>query len=237
MRSAFLLLALLVFAAPAQAGDAPASVKVLSCSPWQEGLGGTVSYESRMHSVPGAERMTVRFDLLEKAPGRAFHRVSVGAINRSRRGASTFKWQHQFDGLRQGAVYRTSVVFRWLAADGSRVRTATKLSAPCKQPGGPPNLRISGVGIGQGAVPGTALYNVTVVNRGATAATGVSVLLRVDGEILDESDPIESLAPGESQTVSFSGPVCRKKLRAVVDPKGAIAESREDDNVRTTTCV
>jgi subtilase family serine protease len=59
----------------------------------------------------------------------------------------------------------------------------------------------------------------------------------VDGEVVDEVEKIEVLQPGETRTVNFSGPVCRRRLRVVVDPKQLIAESREQDNARAPTCL
>lgn len=240
---ALILLALALGAFPAAAhasAESPASVRVLSCSPWQEGVGGTVSYDARMRAVPDTERMALRIRLLEKQSNAErfspLEAEGLGVWRKSRPGASVFNYEQQVRGLRYGAVYRAHVDYRWLNRAGERIRTVEKISPPCRQGGGPPNLRIAGVAVGQGAVENTALYNVTVVNRGDSEARGVGVLLRVDGEVVDESEVIESLAPGESRTISFRGPLCRNRLRAVVDPKDAIAESREDDNVRTAEC-
>jgi len=237
--SRIILLALVaVAAAPAYAGEKPATVRVLSCSPWQEGLGGTVTYESRMRKIPDASRMAVSFALLERIVGSPFQRVTTSGMNKSRRGAGTFKWQHKFEGLRLGAVYRARVRFRWYAEDGTLLRSETQKSARCEQPGDHPNLRIRRIELAEGEVEGAARYDVTVVNRGLAEATTVGVGLRVDGQLVDEADgAIEALRPGESRTVSFSGPVCRRRVRAVVDPRDTIAESRENDNVRAVRCV
>jgi subtilase family serine protease len=75
------------------------------------------------------------------------------------------------------------------------------------------------------------------VNRGETAARRVGVLLRVDGEVVDEVEVIDALQPGESRTVTFNGPVCRERMRVVVDPKDLISETREEDNTRAPSCL
>ena len=75
------------------------------------------------------------------------------------------------------------------------------------------------------------------MNRGDALAQNIGVLLRVDGEVVDESEVIDSLQPGEERTVEFNGPVCQEKMRVIVDPKGLIAESREQDNVHALSCV
>jgi hypothetical protein len=230
---------LLAAAAPAHAADPHASVRMLACSPWSEAAAGNVSYEARMQSVPGTARMAVRFRLLEKVGGQ-FEPVEPGgqgAWRRSRRGAAEFRWVNRFEGLRQGGIYRVEVDYRWLADDGVQVAARARRSKRCKQPGRPSNLRVAAVEHVAGNFDATERYRVTVVNRGDTEARGVGVLLRVDGEVVDEADPIAVLAPGESRTVGFSGPICRRTLSAVVDPRDAIAESREDDNVRTVSCV
>jgi hypothetical protein len=230
----------LLAAGPAAQADMRASVRMLSCSPWRPAEGGSVSYEARMRRVAGTARMAVRFHLLEKAAPGHFDAVRAGdpeTWRRSRRGATDFRWVHRVEGLRQGGVYRVEVEYRWLAEDGSEIATVKRRSKRCRQPGGQPNLGVDAIEATPGVFDGTERYRVTVVNRGESEARGVGVLLRVDGEVVDEADPIETLAPGESRTISFSGPLCRRTLSAVVDPKDAIAESHEDDNVLTTGCV
>jgi hypothetical protein len=48
---------------------------------------------------------------------------------------------------------------------------------------------------------------------------------------------IDTLQPGEARVVTFNGPVCRERIRVVVDPKDLIAETREEDNTRALSCV
>ena len=239
MRVPRVLLMLAVFgclAVPAAHAGAPPSLRMLACSDPSGAVGGVVRYEARMKSIPGSERMTIRFDLYER-DGDVFRRVSIGEVNKSRRGVSDFRWEHKFEGLREGSTYRVKVVYRWLDAEGEELSVARRRGEPCKQPAGDPNLRVAAVSVEGGDLAGAAVYRVTVVNRGDAEARGVAVLLRVDGEVVDESDLIEGLAPGESKTVEFVGPSCRDSLRAVVDPKDVIDESHEDDNIRTASCV
>ena len=237
----FILLALavaLVVPAPsAQADDSAATVRVVSCTPWQEDQGGSVTYAARMRAVPGTARMALRIVLLERFGDGDFRRVARGVWRRSRPGVSAFRWEHQVDGLRQGGVYRAIVRYRWYGSGGQLIRSARVRSAACRQPGRLPNLRVASVESRPGDVEGTAVYRVKVVNRGAAAARRVGVLLRVDGEVVDEVELIEELKPNEVRTVTFDGPTCRRHLRVVVDPKELIPESREQDNVRAPTCL
>ena len=47
---------------------------------------------------------------------------------------------------------------------------------------------------------------------------------------------IASLAPGEQKQIRFTGPVCSKRLRAVVDPSDSIHEESELDNTNIFQC-
>ena len=224
--------------APAAGAALPAEVRVLSCSPWQPGEGGEVSYEARMRAVPKTARMALRFRLFEKTGEGEFHPVATDEVWRvSRPRVAAFVWEHRVRGLRQGATYRAVVKYRWTNANGDVIATARRRSAPCSQNGGLPNLKVASIDVRRGDVDETAVYRATIVNRGETAARRVGVLLRVDGEVVDEVEVIDALQPGESRTVTFNGPVCRQRIRVVVDPKDLISETREEDNTRAPSCL
>lgn len=240
VRVASLLAILAALCAPTAQAAGPAGVRMLSCTPWQEGPGGSVTYAARMDAVPGTARMSLRFRLLEKYGDARFKRVSaekLGIWRKSRSGASAFRYEQSVDGLRRGAVYRAVVRYRWHNADGVLIRAERRRSARCSQGGGLPNLRVASVETRPGEVDGTAVYKVRIVNGGIAIARNVGVLLRVDGEVVDEIELIDVLEPNESRTVRFNGPVCRRRMRVVVDPKELIAESRERDNVLGPTCL
>jgi hypothetical protein len=239
MHVRLLILIVLALAAPLPAAhaDVPAGVRVASCTPWQEGEGGSVTYAARMKAVPGTARMALRIGLLEKLDDDEYRLIGRGKWRTSRAGATVFNWEHHIAGLRQGATYRSLVAYRWYDASGNRIRSARARSGPCRQAGRLPNLRVASVETRQGNAEGTAIYRVEIVNRGGAAARRVGVLLRVDGEVVDEVEVVETLDPDESRTVTFNGPVCRRHLRVVVDPKQLIPETREEDNVRAPTCL
>ena len=230
---------MVALSAPAAHADGGADVRILSCSPWQERDGGAVTYQARMRSKPGTARMALRFRLLERSGGQGeYHRVGAREVWRSSRpGALSFVWEHRVRGLRQGAAYRAVVDYRWLDKQGRQIASARRRSGECTQDDALPNLRVAGIDMRSGDVEGTATYRVRIVNRGEAPARGVGVLLRVDGEVVDEAEMIEELKPGESRRVTFSGPVCREHMRVVVDPKDLIAETREKDNARALTCL
>jgi hypothetical protein len=227
-------------ASAAHAADAPAGVRVLTCEGWQQGEPGVVLYSAHMRAVPGTARMSLRIRLLEKYGDGDFKRVSaegLGVWRKSRPGATAFRYKQRVRGLHQGAVYRAVVQYRWLGADGEPFLRARRRSHVCSQGDALPNLRVASLETEPGEVETTAVYRARIVNQGDAAAQNVAVLLRVDGEVVDESEVIDTLEPGAERTVTFNGPVCREKMRVVVDPKELIAESRELDNVLASTCL
>ena len=240
VRLATLVAVLAAVCAPAAHAAAPASVRMVSCTPWEADAPGSVTYAARMDAVPGTARMSLRFRLFERYGDGRFERVSgkgFGVWRKSRVGAAAYRYEHTVEGLRQGAVYRVVVHYRWRDAAGDLIETARRRSAPCSQGGGLPNLRVASVDSRPGEVEGTRIYKATIVNDGESAARNVGVLLRVDGEVVDEAEVIELLEPNETRTVTFHGPVCRERMRVVVDPKELISESREQDNVSGPTCL
>src|SRR5688500_16817436 len=241
VRLAILLAVLAAVPAPAaHAADPSAGVRVLTCEAWTEEQLGHVLYSARMRSVPGTARMSLRLRLLEKYGDGKFERVSapgLGVWRKSQAGASVFRYKQRVRGLHRGAVYRAVVKFRWHGSDGTTFLKARRRSQVCSQGDELPNLHVASVETEPGEVEDTAIYRATIVNRGDAVARNVGVLLRVDGEVVDEAEPIDALLPGERRTVTFNGPVCQRKMRVVVDPKELIAESREQDNVRGTSCL
>jgi hypothetical protein len=241
VRLAILLALLAAGQAPAaHAADPPAGVRVLTCEASQEEETGFVLYSAHMRAVPGTARMSLRIRLLEKYGDDQFERVSaegLGVWRKSGTGAAAFRYKQRVRGLHQGAAYRAVVQYRWLGADGEPFLKARRRSRVCSQGDALPNLRVASVEREPGEVENTAVYKAKVVNRGDAVARNVSVLLRVDGEVVDESEVIDALEPGQERTLTFNGPVCRQKMRVVVDPKEAIAESRELDNVLASTCL
>jgi hypothetical protein len=160
-----------------------------------------------------------------------------GVWRESRPRASAFHWEQNIEGLSHGATYRVVVRYRWYDAQGETILTARRRSTQCHRPAGLPNLRVAEIDTKPGEVEGTAVYKVTIANRGPAAAQNIGVLLRVDGEVVDEAEVINVLEPNETRTVTFNGPVCRERIRVVVDPKEVIDESHEGDNVRDPSCL
>jgi subtilase family serine protease len=86
-----------------------------------------------------------------------------------------------------------------------------------------------------GPTADTRTYRVDVSNTGKTDADEVNVSLSVDKAILD-TVTLSHLSAGETRTVSFTGPDCRRGVRVKVDPGNSIGESIEDDNSELFAC-
>jgi archaellum component FlaF (FlaF/FlaG flagellin family) len=238
-----ILLATALAAGPvpaAHAADVPAGVSVLTCELWKAGEPGQVLYSAHMRALPGTARMALRIRLFEKYGDGDFERISSEGLDvwrKSRAGASVFRYKQRVRGLHRGAVYRAVVHYRWFGSDGEVFLKARRRSQICSQGDALPNLQVASIETAPGEVENTAAYKATIVNRGDAVAQNIAVLLRVDGEVVDESEVIDALQPGEEKTVTFNGPVCQDRMRVVVDPKELIAESREQDNVHGLSCL
>ena len=190
-----------------------------------------------MRALPGANRMQMRFTLEERFGSERYEPLKVRELTEWREselGVEAFTYTQRIRALQPGGLYRVRVDFRWLMK-GRVVEQARRRSPACGKPGPLPNLRIGDVRARFGSAPGTIEYDVDVLNTGSATAEDIPVAFAVDGATLDERS-ISELKPGETETVSFSGPPCGQRVRAEVDPDEEIHESNDDDNVRGVAC-
>lgn len=230
------LLAVGMLPGPGQpvAEPAPAYVRVASCSPGQ----GSAAFYGRMRAVEGAQRMSMRFSLLERGGDDRYHPVRAPRLARwrkSRPGVAAFGYRQKVKGLAPDAVYRARVDFRWHDADGELLRRAQRRSRPCSQAGPLPNLRARVLGSSPTATAGVVRYTVRAANTGGAPAEQVGVSLAVDGSAVD-TQTVPRLEPGEGRVLEFRGPRCEGSVRTAADPAGTVRESSEDDNAQTLTC-
>jgi CARDB len=232
--AALLVFALLALPSPA-VGQAPAaSVRTVKCSLTDH----EAIFYARMQRLEDADRMGLRFTLLERSGDEDFAPVKapgLGHWQRSRSGVSTFSFRQGVRGLLENAVYRVRVDFRWFSQEGEVVEELHRRSPACRQYVNLPNLRAHVVGAVATAVPGVVRYSVRVSNDGPGEASEVPVALIVDGNVVDTVS-VATLAAGEVRFVTIRGPDCRRTVEVRADPDGAIAESSEDDNVHAISC-
>jgi hypothetical protein len=235
----FVLLAL-VLAVPGQAQAAlklPSS-QVLECKSGDAGESRTATFQGRMRAIPRTDRMLMRFTLMERFGDQGLRSVAVPELKAWRSakpGIRDFRYKQTVTGLQGGGDYRVSVDFRWLDADGNLLRKKRRLSGPCHQQGELANLKVGGSPSALAGPEGTAVYFVPITNDGKAVARDVAVELFVDGASPNVGH-IDSVAPGETRDVRFTGPACKRNLRTVVDPSDAVKERLEVDNVALVRC-
>jgi hypothetical protein len=225
------------FAAPradAPAGAGPVA-KVVSCDVTSADRAAT--FYARMDTIPGASKMQIRFVLQERL-GRdeAWSKLDVPALRQwhtSQAGVKRFGWKQTVDALRVGGAYKARVQYRWLSVAGTVIDTFTRDTPVCRGP--LPNIVVGDLAVKPGPTADTRVYRVTISNKGKVDAEQVDVSLSVDKAILD-TITLSQVGAGESRTVSFTGPECRRGIRVKADPGNSIGETIEDDNSELFSC-
>jgi hypothetical protein len=242
MRRIFWIIAVLPALAGAVAGaqaaepraDLPVA-RVTGCE--MSGPNRSAVFYARMSAVPGAVRLTVRFTLFERLGRSAeWTKVDVPELRQWRRSAAgvrTFGFAQTVDSLRPGGAYKARIQYRWLDANGAPLDTVTRETAVCRGP--LPNMAVGALALRPGPTADTAVYRVTVVNNGKGEADGVDVRLEVDQALLD-AVVVDRLSPGESRTLSFTGPRCNQGIQVRIDPDNGIGEILETDNAQAFGC-
>ena len=235
------ILALLVFAlavpGQAQAAFKLPSAQVLECKSGDAGETRSATFQGRMRAIAGTDRMLMRFTLMERFGDEKLHQLKVPKLkawHSAKPGIKDFRYRQIVTNLQGGGEYRMVVDFRWLDAEGNLLRKTRRLSGVCRQEGELANLRV-GVPSALPGPEGTGVFIVPVTNDGEVSAKDVAVKLFVDGAETNVGH-IDSVAPGETREVRFTGPACKRNLRMVVDPVDAVKERLESDNVTTVRC-
>jgi hypothetical protein len=212
---------------------------VKSCKSGDSPDARSAVFYGRMKQVRGTSQMMMRFTLLQRFGDSKLVKVDLPLLRAWRQstpGVRVFGYSQTVTGLIAGGDYRAKIEFRWLDKKGNLLRKSASQTGVCHEKGDLANLTLGAdITSSAGPVADTSIYKLTVTNIGKIAATDVAVELFVDGAATDIQH-IASLAPGESRQVSFRGPVCRKRLRAVVDPNDAIHEQSELDNEQISGC-
>jgi hypothetical protein len=226
--------AALVAAASAAAIDRqPARVSLAACS-FEE---HSAAFSASMKLVDGADRMALRFTLLERTGVEGDRLVKAPGLRRwhwSKPDVLALRYRQGVRNLEENATYRARVDFRWYSAAGVEVERAQRRSPRCRQFLTLPNLTAQITRTQPSSVPGVMRYEALVTNRGQAAVASVPVRLSVDGDVVDTVTL--PLGPGEAKSVVIRGPQCRKLVRVEVDPEKAIAETSEADNAHELSC-
>jgi CARDB len=241
-RCLIIVLALAGLLAPAAQAKVPAlAARLTACTAGPTVAERAAAFTGSMPAEPGAQRMAMRFDLLERLPGEAeltAVRVrGLGVWHRSRRGRPGFVFTQRVQGLAAPGTYVAVVRFRWYDAQGHVVRSARRRTAECRQPDQRADLRVGAVVATRGPVPGSARYRVVVRNDGPGAAGPFDVVVTPNGTP-QPAQRLGGLAPGARVPVVVIGPRCApgSTLRVVVDAGAEVAEVEESDDVVDQVC-
>jgi archaellum component FlaG (FlaF/FlaG flagellin family) len=224
--------------ADARAAKQSTVLKVRSCEVGSSARQRSATFYARMRAVKGTDQMQMRFTLIDRAgdgPPDVIDSPALAQWRKSRRGVSRFGYAQSVAGLDSGGVYAMQVQFRWIDAAGHVIRSVKRTSDSCRQQGELPNLTITRIAARPGESSGTELYSVDVKNTGQGAARFVPVDLFVDGAGADGAT-VDVVKPGETVTVRFNGPVCKRAVRALADSGNSLRETNEDDNVLRSSC-
>jgi hypothetical protein len=118
-------------------GKTPASASLEECVSSASQEGRSASFAGEMSMLPGAVRMEIRIDLLERAPEElGYHRVAapgLGVWRGAAPGVKTYRYRKQVTNLAAPASYRGLVRFRWLNARGRLIASSELRTHACSQ--------------------------------------------------------------------------------------------------------
>jgi hypothetical protein len=250
------LAAALAVAVPSASASRPRAV----VAPPRDGLGAIachqavnplqrdVSVQATMRPVTGTQTLQIKFGLNLTASGEPATAVVANGLGQwltpsnptlGQRPGDIWKLSKTVYNL-GGGSYQFSVAFRWLGPNGKSLRTATLQSSSCAIKELRPDLAVRSVKVRSIAgAPARDRYLAVVVNQGLSASGPFALLFDpgVAGTS-SQTKPVTSLAPGQSTTVRFTGPLCdaASPPTVVADPTGTVDESDRSNNALTVTC-
>jgi hypothetical protein len=98
----------------------------------------SATFAGEMTLIPGATRMSMRIEVLERTPGEAGFRPvlapGVGIWRTADPGVKSYKHLEQVANLAAPAVYRALISFRWQGPHGRILRRDERRTPRCSQP-------------------------------------------------------------------------------------------------------
>jgi hypothetical protein len=128
-------------AQPAPPPDGSASfdsASLVQCLTASEPSERSATFSGEMTMIPGATRMSMRIELIERMPGESgYHPVlapGVGVWRTADPGVKSYKHLEQVTNLAAPAAYRALITFRWQGPHGRLVRHDERRTPHCVQP-------------------------------------------------------------------------------------------------------
>src|SRR5689334_5065242 len=103
----------------------PTVAKLVACDVTSSDRYAT--FYGRMLAIPGAARMQIRFQVMERLGRAPFSKIDVPALRQwhtSQAGVKRLGWRQTVDALRPGAAYKARIQYRWLSAAGTVIESA-----------------------------------------------------------------------------------------------------------------
>jgi hypothetical protein len=197
-----------------------AQLRNFACLHALDPVNRTVSVNAVMRPLPGTQKLTMQFSLLERAGGSTTLQTVVRAgdlgVWISPKDAKLGQLPNDVWDLNKSvlnldapAAYRFRVSFRWIGAHGRVIGIAQRLSRTCYQRELRPDLLVRSITVS--AVPNRPhkdLYTAVIANQGATATGPFEVLFTPGDDSAAKTHPVESLGPHQSRLETFVGPLC-----------------------------
>ena len=124
---------------PAPTSPALVTATLEQCLTASDQTQRSATFYGQIETIPGAARMAVQIDVQEHTPGdSAFHTLVAPGLDvwqRSETGVKIYKDVRQVTDLPAPALYRATVQFRWLDEKGHVIKSATRHTDVCRQPG------------------------------------------------------------------------------------------------------
>jgi hypothetical protein len=125
-------------AIPARADQPADSATLQQCLISGEPAERSATFAGEMMMIPGATRMSMRIELLERTPGETGYRPvlapGVGVWRTADPGVRSYRHLEQVTNLAAPAYYRALITFRWSGPHGRVVRRDELRTPRCAQP-------------------------------------------------------------------------------------------------------
>jgi hypothetical protein len=208
-----------------------------------------VSVQAVMRSLPGTQKLSVRFQLLVTrtalAPVALVRAGDLGSwispedSTLGQLPGDVWRLSKPVANLAAPAAYRFRVTFRWIGSRGHILGTAVRLSPICMQPERRPDLLVKSIKVSSIAGrPSEDDYIALIRNAGATAAGPFGVLFAPRAAAGSRTVTVARLAPGGMLRETFVGPLCTSGSAPTitVDSTGQVDDSNRSNNSLTATC-
>lgn len=233
----------------ASAATPPRSQLVgFTCTPALDPGARAIAVKAVMRPLTGTRKMSLRFELLQRASGLPVQTVAAGDLGQWRTPPNPTLGQLPGDvwrlektvyNLDAPFTYQFRVTFRWTGAHGKLLRTATRSTRWCRQRELRPDLLVKSITVSAIAGhPHKELYTAVIANHGRTGAGPFQVLFAPGDTSAPTTHSVTYMGAGKTKTLSFVGPVCDPTSPPTVsaDSASQIDDFNRANNTLSAVC-